>query len=89
MNNNRRNELKKWIKLTEAWIEQGEEIRSALESICSDEEECFENMPEGPKAGPNGMNSEEAIDVMNEAVEYMNSAIDAAGEATCCIEDII
>ena len=89
MNNDRRKELRKWIKRAAAWIEQGEEIKSVLEKICSDEEECFDNMPDGPKAGPNGMNSEEAIDAMNEAMECMDNAIEAAGEATGCVEDII
>ena len=89
MNNDRRNALRKWIKRADAWIQQGEEIKSALESICSDEEEAFENMPEGPKAGPNGMNSEEAIDAMNEAIESMDNAIEAAEEAASCVEDII
>lgn len=89
MNNNRRNELKKWIKIAEAWIEQGEEIRGVLESICSDEEMAFDSMPEGLQAGPNGMNSEEAIDIMNEAMECMDNAIEAANEATGCVDNII
>lgn len=89
MNDERRKELRRWIKKAEAWIEQGEEIKSALESICSDEEEAFDNMVEGQKVGPNGMNSEEAIDAMNEAMECMDNAIEAAGDATGCVEDII
>ena len=89
MNNDRRKELKRWIKRADAWITQGEEIKSALESICSDEEECLENMIEGQKSGINGMNSEEAIDAMNEAIECMDNAIEAAEEAASCVEDIV
>lgn len=89
MNNNRRNELRKWIARAEAWVEQGEEIKSALEDICSEEEEAFDNMVEGQKAGPNGMNSEEATDAMNEAMECMDNAIEAANEATGCVDNII
>lgn len=89
MNNDRRRELREWIKKAEVWIEQGEEIKSALESICSDEEMAFDSMPEGLQAGPNGMNSEEAIDAMNEAMECMDNAIEAANEATGCVDNII
>ena len=88
MNKNRRNELKVWIKKADAWITQGEELKEKLASICADEEECFENMIEGQKAGINGMNSEDAINAMNEAIECMDNAIEAAEEAASCIEDI-
>ena len=88
MNKDRRKELKEWVKRADAWITQGEELKSKLANICSDEEECFENMIEGQKAGIDGMNSEEAIDAMNEAIECMDNAIEAAEEAASCIEDI-
>ena len=45
-------------------------------------------MIEGQKSSINGMNSEEAIDAMNEAIECMDNAIEAAEEAASCIEDI-
>lgn len=88
MNKDRRRELKEWVKKADAWIAQGEELKSKLSNICSDEEECFENMIEGQKSGINGMNSEEAIDAMNEAIECMDNAIEAAEEAASCIEEI-
>lgn len=75
MNKTRRQQLKQWL-------EDMENIKSELETICSDEEEAFDNMLEGPKAGPNGMNSEEAINQMNEAVSSLEDAISI-------IEDII
>ncbi len=75
MNKARRQQLKKWLEDMEA-------IKSELEMICSDEEESFDNMPEGVKASQNGMNSEEAIDIMNEAVSSIENAISV-------IEDIV
>ena len=75
MNKARRQQLKKWL-------EDIENIKSELGTICSEEEEAFDNMPDGPKAGLNGMNSEEAIDQMNEAVSSLEDAISI-------IEDIV
>ena len=70
MNKARRQQLRKWL-------EDLENIKSELESICSDEEESFDNMPDGPKSSLNGMNSEEAIDLMNEAISSIEDAIDS------------
>jgi DNA phosphorothioation-dependent restriction protein DptG len=89
MNKNRRKELMEWVRKAEEWAAQGETLKDELENICSDEEMAFDSMPEGLQAGQNGMNSEEAIDAMNEAMECMDNAIEAAGEATSCVEDII
>lgn len=89
MNKSRRKELNEWIKRANEWIAQGIEIRSKLESLCSDEENYFDNMPENLQSSFNGTNSEEAIEAMNEAIECIDSAIESAEEASSCIEDII
>lgn len=70
MNNKRRQQLKEWIKRLEA-------IKNELESICSDEEDSFEMMPEGLKGTLNGMNSEEAIDKMNDAIVCIEEAVES------------
>lgn len=75
MNKNRRQQLREWIKRIDI-------IKNELESICSDEEESFDMMPEGLKGTINGMNSEEAIDKMNDAIVCIEEAVEA-------IEDII
>lgn len=75
MNKTRRQQLKKWLKEIEV-------IKGELESICSDEEEAFDNMPEGVQGSANGMNSEEAIDKMNDAVAAIEEAVE-------CIEEIV
>ena len=73
MNKNRRQQLREWIKRIEG-------IKSELESICSDEEMYFDSMPENLQGGTNGMNSEEAIDQMNEAVASIEEAIETIEE---------
>ena len=89
MNKNRRQQLKEWKKKVSLWSEQGEALKSELEDICSDEEMYFDGMPENLQGGPNGINSEEAIDKMNEAIECLDDAIGHANEAESCIEEII
>jgi hypothetical protein len=73
MNNKRRQQLKEWIKSIE-------QKKRELEKICSDEEDSFEMMPEGLKGTLNGMNSEEAIDKMNDAIVCIEEAVEAVEE---------
>lgn len=75
MNNERRKQLKELIKKVEI-------LKGELERIESDEEFAYDNMPENLQSTLNGTNSEEAIEKMNEAIEYIDDAIG-------CIEEII
>ena len=68
MNKIRRQQLRKWLEDIEA-------IKSELESICSDEEDYFNNMPENLQNSIRGTDSEEAIDHMNDAVSSIEEAI--------------
>lgn len=56
-------------------------IESLIQNILDDEQEAYENMPEGVKASENGMVSEEAQD-------NLDSAIEALEEAISCLEEI-
>ena len=89
MNKKRRQQLKEWKQKVEKWARQGAEIKDELESIHSEEEECFDMMPESLQGSANGMNSEEAIDKMNEAIECLDEAFESIESATECIEEII
>ena len=89
MNKNRRQQLKEWKYRASLWVEQGEALKSELESIHSDEEMYFDCMPENLQGSQNGINSEEAIDKMNEAIECLDDAIGYVNEAEGCIEEII
>ena len=73
MNKNRRQQLKKWI-------EKMDSIKSELESILSDEENYFDSMPENLQGSMNGMNSEESIDKMNDAIVCIEEAIESIEE---------
>ena len=88
MNKNRRNELRNWVKKAEEWSSKGEELKRELENICSDEQDYFDNMPENLQGSTRGMDAEEAIDAMNDAISSMDDAIEAANEAASCVDEI-
>lgn len=88
MNKNRRKELMAWVGKAELWAAQGEELKSELENICSDEQDYLDNMPENLQGSMRGMDAEDAIDAMNEAIESMTNAIEAAEDAAGCVEEI-
>ena len=73
MNNKRRQQLRRLI-------ERMETLKAELEMIESDEQEYFDTMPENLQGSMNGMNSEEAIDKMAEAVLCVEEAIEAIEE---------
>lgn len=75
MNNQRRQKLKEIIKRIMA-------IKFDLEQIVDDEELAYESMPESLQGSLNGMNSEDAIDKLGEAVICCDEIIE-------CIEEII
>lgn len=68
MNKIRRQQLRKWL-------EDMENIKGELETICSDEQDYFDNMPENLQGSQRGCDSEEAIEQMEEAVSSIEDAI--------------
>ena len=73
MNKDRRQQLRKLI-------EKMETLKSELEMIESDEQEYFDTMPENLQGSMNGMNSEEALDKMADAITCVEEAIEAIEE---------
>ena len=69
MNNERRKQLK-------SWVEKAKVLKFQLEQIESEEEEAFDNMPEGLQSSYIGMCSEDAIDDMEEASEKLDEVIE-------------
>lgn len=68
MNKNRRQQLRKLI-------ERMENLQNDLEEIASDEQDYFDLMPENLQGSINGMNSEDALDKMSEAIDNIETAI--------------
>lgn len=73
MNKTRRQQLRKWL-------EDVENIKNELETICSDEQDYFDNMPENLQGSQRGSDSEEAIEQMEEAVSSIEDAISVIEE---------
>lgn len=73
MNKNRRQQLRRLI-------EKMEILKTELEAIESDEQEYFDSMPENLQGSMNGMNSEEALNKMADAIICVEEAIEAIEE---------
>lgn len=73
MNKNRRKEIREQIKSLEI-------IKGKLESILSDEENYFENMPENLQGSMRGEQSEEVIDIMYEVIDTLQSVCESLEE---------
>lgn len=71
MNAKNRNEIKKWI-------EQLDEIHTAIEYMQEEETEKYDNMPEGIQDSEKG-------DAMTEAIENLESAAESLDD---CIESL-
>lgn len=73
MNKNRRKQLEDICKKLE-------ELNDKLDGILSDEQDYFDNMPENLQGSMRGSDSEEAIDLMEEAIGSIEAAIDTINE---------
>lgn len=73
MNKKRKSEL---IKISE----ELESLFNRIDSIYDDEQSAFDSMPENLQGSDKGIESEEAIDAMDEAKEYIQDAIDKLSE---------
>ena len=81
MNNVRRKKISKLINELEIlndnynqeWLNR---CIGVLENIKNEEEEAFDNMPEGLQYSSRGIDAEAAIDNLEEALGYLEEAID-------------
>lgn len=76
MNDTRRrriNELKTQIDFANNTLK---EVSKKLSSLLSEEQDAFDNMPEGLQSSYRGMCSEDAIDNMEEASEKLDEVIE-------------
>ena len=73
MNNARRKQLK-------AWCDKATELKEELNNILLDEQNSYDNMPENLQGSIRGMNSEEAIDQIEDAINNLEDAIDIISE---------
>lgn len=65
-----------------------ETIKSKLSSVLAEEEMVFDNMPENLQGSMRGEESEEAIDLMNDADSALDDALESLQEAIENLEEI-
>ena len=97
MNKQRRKELGAIVSILEKNPdnEQLQNCLNELDRIMNDEQEYFDNMPENLQGSMRGIESEDAISSMEEALDAMNDAQEVEGEeradlidtAIQCIEE--
>lgn len=75
MNNDRRKKLA-------AILQKIEDAKSELESLRDEEQDYYDNMPEGIQAGEKGDKSQTAIDAMESAIDDLDSVHSSIEEAT-------
>ena len=70
------------IKQLINWQKKAEELKEELESILYDEQDYFDNMPENLQGSMKGMDSEEAINQLEDAISTLEEAIDSVDNIT-------
>lgn len=73
MNKERRRDIRKSITFLD-------EAREALEIVKDDEEESFENLPEGIQCSERGEKMEEAISVLEDVISSLEDHVESLGE---------
>lgn len=78
MNNARRKMIRKAIGMLEM-REDADQVLDILESVLYDEEDAYDNTPENLQESCRAMESEEAIDSLNEAIDLLTD-LQSAGD---------
>ena len=74
MNNERRKQIKQWMRKAEV-------LKDELENILWDEQNYYDNIPENLQNSARAEDSQAAIECMEETVDIINEAIDKVDEA--------
>lgn len=70
------------IKQLINWKKKAEELKEELESILYDEQDYFDNMPENLQGSMKGIDSEETINQLEDAISTLEEAIDSVDNIT-------
>ena len=70
------------IKQLINWQKKAEELKEELESILYDEQDYFDNMPENLQGSMKGIDSEEVINQLEDAISALEEAIDSIDNIT-------
>lgn len=87
MNAKRRKNIALIVKEIEELSEKMESILNDLETIKSEEEECFENIPENLQDSERYATAEETVDNLDSAYDTLQEAIDNLGDVVSTLEE--
>lgn len=76
MNNPRRKELKRAWKLIEDAMALLEESKDAIEAVMEEEQESFDNLPDGIQCSERGEQMEEYISYLEEIMDCLEEKLD-------------
>jgi uncharacterized coiled-coil DUF342 family protein len=65
-----------------------ENLQSEIETLRDEEQEKFDNMPEGLQQGDNGQAIEQAANDLDEAAGNVGASIDGANDAVSTLENL-
>lgn len=74
MNNERRKQLRQWMRKVET-------LKDELENILWDEQNYYDSIPENLQSSARAEDSESAIECMEEAIDAIGEVIDKVDEA--------
>ena len=80
MNKQRREKIRQLKTIFQNIQTELKQATSELSFILSEEQDAFDNMPEGLQSSYRGMCSEDAIDSMEEASEKLDEVIELLGD---------
>lgn len=80
MNKQRREKIRQFKIQIDLIKTDLKKVSSELSSILNEEQDAFDNMPEGLQGSLRGMCSEDAIDSMEEASEKLDEVIELLSE---------
>lgn len=63
-------------------IQKIEEAKTLLEIVRDEEQDAFDNMPEGLQAGERGQKMEEAISRVEDSISEIENAVEGLNEAS-------
>jgi uncharacterized coiled-coil DUF342 family protein len=88
MNNQRRKEIKNIINELYDLKEKLETLKNDLESVCQEEDDCYNNLPESIMYSERGDTMQQAIDAMDSAFDDLDTAYDSLGDCITNLEEI-
>ena len=89
MNNARRKELKSALTLAEEVKVNLDCIQEILDSCINEEQDCYDNLPEGLQESDKGDRMQEAIDTLDDAINSLDEIRDNVDSLITQIDDAI